>query len=222
LSKAKQASQNIACLNNVKQITLAYQIYAADFNESYPNTPDKPNHNFQLAQGTISGTRYGGDSVGGYSDWGLLYEAGILRDGHIAYCPRYNGRNYANWNLPDKLPGTATTYYSRNWIKSDQPGVEIHDTAGTSVANYGSSSPSKLAQNLQYNRRSLISDVIHRSWTQTHGYLHDVGSNVGFVDGSAQLIQWGGNYKPTEVNNYVPWWGQEGRMFPEVFDRRAN
>ena len=212
LSKARKASQNIACLSNIRQVTVAFEAYAAMFKQAYPDTSSFS------AQGEISNPRYAGDTVGGYRDWGLLYQAGVLRDGHIAYCPRYEGLNYDNWNIPDHLAlGTKTTYFSRNWFRTDKWGIAITNTSGD---GYGSTPLTTLEQNRRIARRSLFADMVSQLIPRSLGYVHDNGSNVGYTDGSAQFIQWGGNHNPSEIPVYIPWWNTAGRMFPDIFDLR--
>ena len=217
LAGARKAARNMACLNQLRQITMGYFAYANMFKEAFPDTPFTPDHNFQFNPGQITGARYGGDTGGGYTDWGLLYQVGVLRDGHIAYCPSYEDYNYSNWNLPSLTNATQTSYFSRNWFKSGQRGIAITDTAGKS---YGGTPVVTLESNMRYSRRSLLADVLNHYWPKTYGFVHnDSGSNVSFTDGSAQFMKWGGSYKPTDAG-YMPWWGEEARVFPDIFDRR--
>jgi prepilin-type N-terminal cleavage/methylation domain-containing protein/prepilin-type processing-associated H-X9-DG protein len=41
LNKAKQQSQGIQCVSNVKQLTLAWILYAGDYKDSFPPNPDE-------------------------------------------------------------------------------------------------------------------------------------------------------------------------------------
>src|SRR5438270_2124259 len=43
LAKAKTKAQGIMCMNNGKQMGLAFQLYAADFNDRLPPNPDDGN-----------------------------------------------------------------------------------------------------------------------------------------------------------------------------------
>src|ERR1035441_500953 len=40
LAKAKTKAQQITCVSNCKQMSLAFQLYTGDFNDLYPPTPD--------------------------------------------------------------------------------------------------------------------------------------------------------------------------------------
>src|SRR5689334_2924512 len=54
LAKAKQRAQQIKCMNNSKQFTLAVQMYTGDAAELYPPNPDDgntvPGHNWCAAR----------------------------------------------------------------------------------------------------------------------------------------------------------------------------
>src|SRR5947208_13702057 len=59
LSKAKAKAQQITCLNNAKQLALAFHQYTLDFNDLYPPNPDDgtfaPGYNWCAGQGGIGG-----------------------------------------------------------------------------------------------------------------------------------------------------------------------
>jgi prepilin-type N-terminal cleavage/methylation domain-containing protein/prepilin-type processing-associated H-X9-DG protein len=62
LSKAKQKTQGIACMNNLRQLTLAWKMYAGDNTERYPPNPD---YNTPPAGVTDKARWVGGDMQGG-------------------------------------------------------------------------------------------------------------------------------------------------------------
>lgn len=220
LAKAKQNAQNAVCLSNLRQIVLGMNVYANEHNGTYFDTPDA-NHVF-MNQGVLAGPRWSGDTVGGWTDWGVLFEGGELAGGKVAYCPRDTVSNFANsWKgLPCNGDNyTMSSYYTRNWFNQywGQFGISIKKVTGD-----GDGNPCIVPydKNRELGRRSMVSDVAIAARNDTWGYWHDNGFNVGFNDGSANFIKFGGIANPIEFMNYIPWGGTEGRLFPDIFDVR--
>jgi prepilin-type N-terminal cleavage/methylation domain-containing protein len=215
LLKARMAAQRVVCLNNVRQIALAMIQYAEGNNGNFFDTPFD-NHVF-MTQGTIAGMRWGGDTVGCWTDWGMLYETKFLVDGHIGFCPSDKLVSYEkNWNGKEIWKYIYTSYFSRNWHyeQAGYWGVTVKNLSGTVTGGTGSGGAGK---NDPIIRKSLIADMGHFYMPETWGGRHGGGFDVGYIDGSANFVE----LTPEEFRVvWIPWWGTEGRLFPDVFDLR--
>ncbi len=218
LQQARNSAGNVLCLNNLRQIVTASILYAENHGGELFDTPFD-DHVF-MSQGQIAGMRWDGDSVGCWTDWGLLYETGFVADGHQAFCPRDRLHSYENnWNT-DLTRYINASYYSRNWFHEQQYphsqwGVTIRNIDGRSTG-YTPTTISA-AENEQIARRSFIADVIDINYPETWAVQHDNAVNVGYLDGSAAPFR----ITPDEIRFvWIPWWNTEGRMFPDVFDKR--
>jgi prepilin-type N-terminal cleavage/methylation domain-containing protein len=82
LSNARWSARRVNCMSNLRQVGIGMAIYAHD-NEGFT-----PVEKFDTSYAT-NYTYYVRDSSGAdiWSDVGLLYEYGYLKDGRIFYCP---------------------------------------------------------------------------------------------------------------------------------------
>lgn len=228
LSQSRNQAKNIICRANLQQIMTAVVVYTNENNGSYFDTPYTKH--IKMSVGFISGPGANGTIPGDYTDWGLLYECGQLIGGKVGYCPRDVDRIYArdcNIDLANRSQYTKTSYFTRNYFNQslDPTGVGIAITKVTGTG-YGSTPLTTLVRNEESPRRSFISDLAYVSdsanpatWINA-GYWHDKGYNVAYTDGSVSFVLFGGSQRPTEITSYVPWGGQECRIFPDVFDKR--
>jgi prepilin-type N-terminal cleavage/methylation domain-containing protein len=76
LAKAKQQAQGIHCLNNMKQVELAWQMYAADFKDGLPGNDYKAEGNWKtntiIGQNWVSGKELLGAPTGDETNTQLL------------------------------------------------------------------------------------------------------------------------------------------------------
>jgi len=218
LSKARKQAGNVVCLNNLKQIITATLIYA-DMNAGrIYATPEPSNLHFAMPQGHIASP----DNGGMYTDWGLLFETGVISptNGKVGYCPLNTIYKYdQNCFMPKNNGYTRACYFTRNWYRGMNPNwaITIENING---AGNGSTVIQSLEQNREISRRSFIADLVNFWIPETYGFFHDSGFNVGFLDGSVQYIRFGGEKNYSEVLNYIPSFTTETRIFPDIFDKR--
>jgi prepilin-type N-terminal cleavage/methylation domain-containing protein/prepilin-type processing-associated H-X9-DG protein len=97
LSKAKAKAQQTQCLNNAKQLTLAFNTYTLDFNDLYPPNPDDgttmPGYIWCAGQG----------GMGGADE----YDPDLLRDPNRTLVAPYIGNNVGIFHCPadSRKPG---------------------------------------------------------------------------------------------------------------------
>jgi prepilin-type N-terminal cleavage/methylation domain-containing protein len=97
LAKAKAKGQGIYCLNNGKQMMLAFHFYAGDFTDMYPPNPDDGNttvgHNWCAGQAGVGG--------------GQQFNPQVLVDPTVTLLAPYLGNSAAMFKCPaDKRVGT--------------------------------------------------------------------------------------------------------------------
>lgn len=97
LGRAKAKAQGITCLNNAKQVALAFNFYALDFNDFFPPNPDDGTsvlgHNWCAGQG----------GMGGADE----FRPDLLRDTERTLVAPYVAKNISIFQCPgDKRMGT--------------------------------------------------------------------------------------------------------------------
>jgi prepilin-type N-terminal cleavage/methylation domain-containing protein len=135
LSQAKKKAREIACVNNLKQIGLAVQMYASD-NESW-------GLGFVGWQGERDSHMINRWNLGP-SGLGVLYSSGYTKDPNIFYCP---GTDYAGWNKP-RVPGSSE-------INKDAWDAN-HDPTGSYFINFNLPATSNTADSSFWDRRKKL------------------------------------------------------------------
>ena len=139
LSSAKRRALQTQCLNNVKQIELAINIYANDNNNKLPvitgNTPwvwDLPD---RVAQNMIS--------------------SGLTKK--VFYCPSTSPKfsDTQNWNTPDSNFGNGTTLWNFG-VTANPPKATDYHAIGYALAFNGPNSPLQITnQNTKLQAESI-------------------------------------------------------------------
>jgi prepilin-type processing-associated H-X9-DG protein len=130
LGRAKAKAQGITCLNNAKQVALAFNFYTLDFNDLYPPNPDdgntQPGHNWCAGQGGIGG----GDE----------FNPDMLKDPDRTLVAPYVAKNVAIFQCPgDKRTGTyqGREQALRGTKVRAARSVSLSQAVGTVCAAYG-------------------------------------------------------------------------------------
>jgi prepilin-type N-terminal cleavage/methylation domain-containing protein/prepilin-type processing-associated H-X9-DG protein len=101
LAAAKEKSKRVACVNSLKQIGVAMQMYVGDNNSTYPLLKWAPSgsvwYPYEMARFTAANAN---SLEMGWEDLGLLYAAGLLPNPAIFYCASnpQNGTDQFNIN----------------------------------------------------------------------------------------------------------------------------
>lgn len=163
LNKARDKAKQIACMNNMKTITLSACMYLNDYDDNIPLGSDNTfQYNYRLYDNYVQG---------GYRPFGYLYSSGILRSEKVWKCPAQKVEMYLpnQWNWPPLKNGefVDTNYgvrigYKWVWL-GDKPVFAnvTHEKFNSSTAY--------MADILTYGK---------------HFYEgHGTGVNVGYFDG---------------------------------------
>jgi prepilin-type N-terminal cleavage/methylation domain-containing protein/prepilin-type processing-associated H-X9-DG protein len=111
LAKSKSKAQGIYCMNNGKQLMLAFTLYSADYRDFYPPNPDDGN--------TVPGHAWvgGQGGVGGAQE----FNPDVLTDSRRNLMSQYTGNNVSIYKCPadrrtglyqGNVPGLAGTQVS--------------------------------------------------------------------------------------------------------------
>jgi prepilin-type N-terminal cleavage/methylation domain-containing protein/prepilin-type processing-associated H-X9-DG protein len=171
LSKSRKQANRTACLANLRQVYLCYQIYAQNFGDQIPIGFDGANaeqadsyvHNSAALPGSPFTTLFG-----------LLMDANLMTSPQIFYCP-----------------SEGNPLYQFNTPVNPWPPVTSIDT----VVAYGcrpvvywanSSVPVPMPRLTRMKSLALVADIV--STTSIVGARHSSGVNTLFGDGSAHYV----------------------------------
>jgi prepilin-type N-terminal cleavage/methylation domain-containing protein/prepilin-type processing-associated H-X9-DG protein len=90
LSKAKSLAQGVTCMNNAKQVALAFNMYTMDFDDYYPPNPDDGN--------TVQGHDWCGGQAG--VGGGQEFDSDILKDPKYCVIAPYIANNTKIFKCP--------------------------------------------------------------------------------------------------------------------------
>ena len=106
LSKAKSRAAGITCMNNAKQLSLAFHMYAMDFTDFFPPNPDDGN-----APAPYGGSPVGHNWCAGQAGIGgaQQFSRAVLRDANATMIAPYISKNVGIFSCPaDPRAGRST------------------------------------------------------------------------------------------------------------------
>ena len=190
LSRAKGKAQAIACMNNIRQLQLAWTIYADDFEDRVVNNHGRgqtleERNNWVNNVLTWDATNDNTNSV--YVTQGLLGS--------------YVGNSVAIWRCPsDKARaanGLRTRSYSMNHLVGD-PGV-LMDSFNPNYIQFRKSitirRPSEIHVLIEehpdtINDGYFMNRLDEYQWGNLPGSYHQNSSNLSFADGHTEVHRW--------------------------------
>jgi prepilin-type N-terminal cleavage/methylation domain-containing protein/prepilin-type processing-associated H-X9-DG protein len=193
LAKAKARAQRINCVNNLKQIGLAFRTWALDNNGQYPMSVSLANGGASehVGQRAATGAGFPGDK-GAFSQFMVM--SNELSNAKILSCPSDNRTPASVFSKVSS--GTVTTTYLTNDLNlSYGVGVDASETNPNmlltadrnigSGANPPASSFSDTANGWYQALGTNSAITTALGWTDQ---IHSKQGNVGLADGSVQQL----------------------------------
>lgn len=171
LSKSKKQANRTACLANLRQVYLCYELYAQNFDDQIPigfvgtdaEQADFYASHVSAPPGSPSNTLFG-----------LLFSANLMTSSQIFYCPS-EGNPLYQFNTPQNPwpPG---------------PGVNTAVAYGCRPVVYWLNNvvPTPMPRLTRMKSLALAADIV--STTSIVGARHSSGVNVVYGDGSAHYV----------------------------------
>lgn len=215
LGKAKVKAQGIACLNNMKQLQLAWMTYADDNNDSVVTNAGAFSVNL-------------GSWVTGYLNWGAGVPTGAntnsqyLQDGALG---PYMSRALGSYKCPaDNLSSTVgprNRSYSMNGFVGDYPDVGnpqgiVHDSYGATLyrtyrktaamARPGPAMTWVFIDECPDSMNDGLFGVYMNTtrWDDVVGSTHNGSGGLSFADGHAELRKWVDGNTKLPVSRVAP------------------
>lgn len=165
LGKAREQAKRVQCLSNLRQIHIAYVIYAQSNHDQVP-----------LGFGTNKQFNYiiwDGVYGGGYTLHGFLYSAGLIKSAQVFWCPAQSH--------PDFAYNTAT-----NPWPPGQSGFITRTSYGTRPTDLGANLNKSMPKLAKMKNLAIFSDLVSLPYLVQTG--HKTGANVLYANGSAVWV----------------------------------
>ncbi len=180
LAAAKRKAQRISCVNNLKQVGLAFRVWEGDNNDHYP-----------MAVSTLNGGAkewvWSAGTTAGASEQGVtnvfLVMSNELSTPKVLFCPSDSVRNaqivFSNiyQGVSFFVCGDATEDYPQMVLTGDR---NIGTATAANVASITTNKSTTLAL------ARWVGAPTYWAWTATD--QHQKAGNIGLADGSAQQV----------------------------------
>ena len=198
LARAKCKAQQISCINNLKQLSLAWSMYALDNNDSCASNA--------VPSGSVFNANLG-NWVTGWLDWnqgsptGANTNASYLRDGALG---PYMAKSLGSYRCPADVYAGASGPRNRSVAMNSYVGdyVGLMVSFGNSAyrvfnktTSFTAPGPSKTFVFLDECPDSINDGLFQvnmtaKSWSDVVASLHCGGGGLSFADGHAEIRKW--------------------------------
>lgn len=193
LAKAKARAQRISCVNNQKQISLAFKQWALDNQDRYPmQVSGNPLVAGQGGDGGAS-TIVTGAGIPASSHGVFLVMSNELNTPKVLTCPSDNRNPATTWQTSGTVPAGQTLF--TNGSPSYFVGADAQDAypqmilLGDRNLGQGANATTPPSQAQLFN--TLVSFGTNSAFLTSGGWsdaLHQKGGNIGLTDGSVQQV----------------------------------
>jgi prepilin-type N-terminal cleavage/methylation domain-containing protein/prepilin-type processing-associated H-X9-DG protein len=234
LNKAKLKAQNIYCMNNGKQMMLAFHMYSGEFNDLFPPNPDDGNSDpgYNWCPGKAGPGQSGEFNSDILRDTTRSLLAPFLaRNVSVFKCPadKRSGKSTASSNRNQLVPAARTfsmsqavgtdPYVAGGRLPVDGPWLDgTHNHKKTGIyRTYGKNSdiiapsPALLFVFLDENINSLNDagfavTMVGNKFLDGPGSYHNFACGIAFADGHSEIHRWrdGRTRWDTGAAEYVP------------------
>jgi prepilin-type N-terminal cleavage/methylation domain-containing protein len=225
LAAAKKKAQKINCVNNLKQVGLAFRIWSGDNGDKYPQS-------VATASGGASGYVYTSTTApanGHNPTWVFMVMSNELSTPKVCYCPsdsyhsttptNFNG-SFAGLATPTTAPGAMTTLGQCSYfvngngsdvdpqmlISGDENIGQATTASAAASAMFGSVSTTGTPSNAGAGATALATAYLTGVawnggtwWSWTQNEMHQKSGNIVLGDGSVQSYSISGLH--TALNN---------------------
>ena len=207
LAAAKRKAQKINCVNNLKQVGLAFRIWSGDNSDKYPQSVTALNGGAQdyLQNSVTPNTKL-------TPAWAFMVMSNELSTPKVVYCPSDSyhtaaGTNFnlsfagANANPPTAVAtiGTVSYFVNANGTEADPQIILTGDENIGSVGATGASSPASYQFGATAGNAATTAQLLGGTawngnpwWAWTQNEMHQKSGNLGLADGSVQSVSIGG------------------------------
>lgn len=189
LSQAREKARQTVCMNNLKQIGVAFEMYKMDYNTRYP---DNPNWKSKIWSYTSANTR-----------------------NKICYCPSRHGKTipYNNWHYGQgynigsiSVGGTIPGFVGRKegQIRNIPNKILVVEWGRPSDGQGGCNAGPPYKNDTDLSPQGILTGESTSFWTVCR--IHSGGSNILFGDGS---VKW---MRPEAYHSNADGTGTEGTV----------
>jgi prepilin-type N-terminal cleavage/methylation domain-containing protein/prepilin-type processing-associated H-X9-DG protein len=222
LARAKAKAQGISCLNNTRQVALAYLLYLTDSGDQLMNgkpvdggmdwlgSPDNTNtfilvNSIQAANGSTTSPL-----------------AAYLKSARVWKCPADNfGNRVRSLSCNAVLVGSKLT-------KSPDPNYPpprsyLNDPPPNKMSQVGAPGPSMIIFSLDEHPDSINDSIFHfipgyapssATWRDLPASYHNGACGFSFMDGHSEVHKWVDDRTKLPVKMQDKWWTSSGANYP--------